>query len=300
MTTKQMGKILALIAASLLSTYICIPSKADDAKEFEYARRLTNAGHYLEATKVYRDLQRRRPGNVDVLVELGFSYERNFNDPSGLINARKCFERALQMDPEKGSAYLGLALCADGKGEFEKGIQYATKAINAKKPEVEGYRERAGALSHLRRDKEALQDIDVYLKRTHSKSSEDLLLKASILENLKRFDLALLEYRLLLKTHWEDSLVYREVACLQALHKTDEAVLCINNLIKQNKQDDSSYLCRARIYESMGKHKEAIADYSKAYDLLPSTTALKERASVYDRIGRKDLADKDRKDAERI
>ncbi len=84
------------------------------------------------------------------------------------------------------------------------------------------------------------------------------------------------------------------------MNKHEEAIKSISFLIKKNKQDDSSYLTRARLYENLGKHKEALADYSTAIELQPSTTALKERASVYAKIGRKDLAEKDRRDADRI
>lgn len=289
---------LSFAAAFFMSSgAIC---KANDVQDFHYALSLTKKGHYLEATRVFRDLQSRHPNDVNILLELGHSYERNYNDGSGLRKAQKCFERVIQIDPECGKAYVGLALCMDGRGEFAKGIAYATKALKVKKPDLEGLQERAGAYSHVRRDKEALADIELYIKKTNTKDPEIFLQKATILENLKRFDLALIEYRSLLKAHWEDSLVYREVACLQAMHKTEEAVKCISSLIKKNKQDDSSYLTRARLFEIMGKHNESLADYSTAIDLQPSTTALKERASVYDKIGKKDLAEKDRRDADRI
>ncbi len=277
------------------------PCAANDAQEFNRSLMLTRAGHYLEATKLLRSIQKRHPNDANVLCELGCSYERNFNDGAqGLDNAQKCFERALQLDPQCGRAYYGLSMCYNSRGDFKRGVEMATKALTVKKPELDGLQERAGALSNLKRDKEALADIELFIKKKNTKDREVFVQKATILENLKRFDLALLEYRELLKAHYEDSLVYREVACLQALRRPEEAVKSLSNLIKKNKQDDSSYLTRARLYESMGKHNEAVADYSCAIELQPSTTALKERAAVYQKIGRKDLAEKDRRDADRI
>ncbi len=295
-----MKKAFALSIAAAFITSSGMLSRANDAQDFNYAIKLTKAGKYVEATKLFRAVQSRHPNDVNVLCQLGFSYERNFNDGSSVSNAQKCFERVIQLDPQQGEAYLGMALCFDSRGEYHKGIEYATKALTAKKPDLEGYLERAGALSNLKRDQEALVDIETYIKKKNSKDPEVLLQKATILENLKRFDLAIIEYRALLKSKYEDSLVYREVACLQAMHKPEEAIISISGLIKKNKQDDSSYLTRARLYESIGKHNEALADYSTAIELQPSTTALKERACVYDKIGKKDLAEKDRRDADRI
>jgi tetratricopeptide (TPR) repeat protein len=102
------------------------------------------------------------------------------------------------------------------------------------------------------------------------------------------------------KEHYEDSIVFREVACLKAMKKPDEALKVLNQLIAHNKFDDTGYLNRARLYESLGKHKEAITDYSTSLDLSPSPTALKERASVFEKMGRKDMAEKDRKEADRM
>ena len=290
--------VIAICAAFISFSTACA---ANDAQDFQYARSLTRAGNYLAATRFLRNIQKHHPNDVIVLCELGCSYERNFDDGAqGLDNAQKCFERALQLDPQCGRAYYGMAMCYNSRGNFAKGVEMSTMALTVKRPELDGLRERAGALSNLKRDKDALADIELYIKKKTPLEREVIVQKATILENLKRFDLALNEYRALLKTHYEDSLVYREVACLQALHRPEEAVRSLNNLIKKNKQDDSSYLTRARLYESMGKHNEAVADYSSAIDLQPSTTALKERAAVYQRIGRKDLAEKDRRDAERI
>ena len=123
---------------------------------------------------------------------------------------------------------------------------------------------------------------------------------AGTYENNHEYEKALAIYRKMLKNRYEDSLVLREVTCLRGMGKPDEALKVLNALITHNKADDIGYLNRARLYESMGKHAQAIRDYSTAIDLSPSTTYLKERAAVYDKIGRKDQAERDRKEAERM
>lgn len=274
---------------------------ANDKSDFDEASRLGSLGHYGEAARILREVQRHRPNDPYVLCELAGAYMNNYNDVSGGVDkAEKCLRRAIQLDPECGRAYSRLAECYDAKGDFTTGVKLATKALSVKKPEWDALRERAGAYSNLKRDKEALVDIDLFLKRQVKAEKKHLIQRGQILENLKQYDRALVEYRKLLKNKYEDQIVYREVACLRAMNKKDEAIKSLNTLLSHNKQDDSGYLTRARLFESIGKHQEAVADYSKAQELQPSTTALKERALVYEKMGRKDLAEKDRKEADRL
>lgn len=293
-----------MIAAALFICAFCIigtPSYATERQKFQFAQKLMYEGHFQEAYRCLLTLHKRNPKDPYILCELGNCCQQNLNDyANSVAEAPKYFEKALKLDPECGLAYLGLARAANTRGDFKTGVEYATKAINAKQPDWYGYTERAGALSNLHRDKEALADIETYIKKKHVHDKQTLMQKATILENLKRYDLALVEYKTILKMAYEDSIVFREVACLKALNKPDQAIQSLSKLINHNKEDDSSFLARARLFESMGRHKEAISDYSMAIDLQPSTTALKERAAAYDKIGRKDLADKDRKEAQRI
>lgn len=272
-----------------------------EERDFDEAMRLCALGHYGEAKRLLRVVQSKFPKSAVVLTALGNAYLNDYNDVSGGVDkAEKCFRKAIELDPEYGRSYAHLAECCDTRGDFKTGIKLATKALSVKKPDYEAYKERAGAYSNLKRDSEALADMEQYLKHTPKVERKHLVQRATILENLKQYDRALAEYRKLLKEKYEDQVVYREVACLRGMNKNDEALKSLNGLINHNKQDDAGYLSRARLLESLGRHQEAVADYTKAYELLPSTNALKERAAVYKKMGRNDLADKDRKEAERL
>lgn len=297
--------------ASMSIVFACfcwLPSQAyeradniRDTRDFAEAKRLEALGRNEEAARIFREIQRKRPNDADVLTALGDAYMNNYNDvANGATKAEKCFRRAIELDPELGRAYAKLAECCDARGDFKMGVKMATKALTVRKPDYEGLLERAGAYSNLKRDKEALADIEAFLKKAKKVDRDHLLLRATILENNKLYERALAEYRGLLKTKYEDQIVYREVACLQGMNKNDEAIKALNLLLAHNKQDDSGYLTRARLYEKLGKHKEAVADFSKVLQLQPSTTALKERAAAYEKMGRKDLAEKDRIEATRL
>ncbi|HIA54322.1 MAG TPA: tetratricopeptide repeat protein [Candidatus Melainabacteria bacterium] len=295
------GKLFFVAAVLNCSMLMPVEASSADGRAFDEAIRLGILGHYGESTRILREIQRKHPNDPYVLTELGNAYLNNYNDvQSGTDKAEKCLRRALEIDPELGRAWVKLAECSDAKGDFVSGVKYATKALSVKKPDFEAYHERAGALSNLKRDKEALKDIEMFLKTNPRPERKHFVQRATIMENLKQYDRAVAEYRRLLKEKYEDQVVYREVACLQAMGKQEEAIKTLNELVAHNKQDDTGYLSRARAYESMGKHKEAIADFTKAYELQPSTAALKERAAAYEKMGRRDLADKDRKEIERL
>ncbi len=297
----QVGIALFSFTFSLFATTECLAVNTADERAFEEALNLCHLGHYGAAKRILRGIQSRHPNDVYVLTELGNAYMNDYNDVEGGVEkAEKCLRHAIEIDPEYGKAYSVLAECRDSLGDFAEGIKLTTKALAVKKPCPDAYLERAGAYSRMKRDKEALADIEEYIKRCIKVERKYLIQRATILENLKQYDRALVEYRKLLKEKYEDQVVYREVACLQAQHKTDEAIRTLDTLVNHNKQDDTGYLSRARLYESIGKHKEAIVDYSRALDLQPSTNALKERATVYEKMGRKDLAEKDRKEANRL
>lgn len=278
----------------------------NDTRLVNQAVRLTDAGNFPDAARILQGVHQRNPKDVFVLVQLGHCAMNSAADlTNGSVFGEKCFRKAIELDPQYGRAYKKLAECYNGRGDFLNGVKYTTKALSVKKPDLDALRERAGALSNLNREKEALADIDLYIKRNENRIRGRIyqmvhMQRAAILENLKQYDKAVAAYRALLKRNYEDQVVFREVTCLRAMHKPDEALKSLNELIAHNKMDDTGYLNRARLYESLGKHKEAISDYSVSIDLASSTTALKERAAVYDKMGRKDLADRDRKEAERL
>jgi len=292
---------ILVIIFSAAATITPAFAKSPDARTFDEALRLGNLGHYGESSRLLREIQRKHPNDPYILTELGNAYMNNSNDlQNGSEKAEKCFRRALEIDPELGKAWVRLAEVYDAKGDYLSGIKFSTKALAVKKPDTEAYHERAGALSNLKRDKEALKDMEMFLKSDQKIERKHFVQRATILENLKLYDRAVSEYRRLLKDKYEDQVVYREVACLQSMGKSDEAIKTLNELISRNKEDDAGYLSRARVYEKIGNHKQAIADFTKALELQPSKAALKERAAAYEKLGRRDLADKDRKEIEHL
>ena len=77
----------------------------------------------------------------------------------------------------------------------------------------------------------------------------------------------------------------------QALKDTNDAIATL--------PDEVTYYVRGNIYELKGELAKAIDDYTRADRILPGQQhVIENRATVYERLGRTEEAQKDRKHAE--
>jgi tetratricopeptide (TPR) repeat protein len=78
------------------------------------------------------------------------------------------------------------------------------------------------------------------------------------------------------------------------MHKYDLALASFATAVKMLPENDRVWSSRAACYVAMQHYKEALADYSEAIRLHPTSATYKSRALVYDKLGDKSLAHKDR------
>ncbi len=274
--------------------------KSVEQFQYERAQQLIKDGHLDQASIILEKLCRLHPQDASLLVELGQTYLNDTNEMAGgQIKAEQCFRKAIRLDPQFGKAYYHMSEWANAQCKYDLAIQMSTKALTVKRPDTQAYMERASTYSNLHKDKEALADLDKFisLRKGYRKAFER---RASILENLKQYERALADYRVMQKEHYDDGTVFKEARCLEKLNRLEEAIDCLSNLLKHNDDDDAAYEARGNLLVKQGKLREAVADYSKAIQLLPSATLYNERADTYAKMGRKDLAARDRKEAERL
>ncbi len=291
------GFVAVLLGIANTAPVIC---KTPDQAAYERAQALKQLGHLDKASIILSQLSRKQPQNVALLVELGEVYLQDSNDMAGgQIKAEQCFRKAIKIDPEYGRAYYMMSEWANGQSKYDLAIQMSTKALSVKKPDHQAYMERAASYSRLLKDKEALADLNKFIALGKPKRNS-FERRAAILENLRMYDRALSDYQSMQKLHYNDGTALQVAACLDKLNKNQEAIACLTNLLKQNPQDEAGYEQRGRMQAKVGRLKEAVADYTKAIQLIPSSAVYKERAAAYEKMGRKDLAAKDRKEAERF
>lgn len=293
--------LIGLVAMSLyLTTASAAMCKTAEEAAYERAQEMIKGGHMDQASVILLQLYRKHPQNVGLLVELGETYFKDSNDmAAGLIKAEQCFRKAIKLDPDYGRAYYMMSEWANSQGKYDLAIEMSTKALSVRRSDTQAYMERAATYSRLRKDKLALADLDKFISLGNAKRNA-YERRASILENLHQYERAHGDYLTMQKLHYDDGAALKDAACLEKLNKNEEAIICLTNLLKRNPEDDAGYEARGKIQAKLGRMKEAIADYTRAIQLIPSPTIYKERAALYEKVGRKDLAAQDRKEAERI
>ncbi len=287
------------LALALINGSAAISETTEEAA-YKRAQALKRSSDFDQSAKILLQLYRKHPQNVALLVELGETYLHDDNEMArGQIMAEQCFSKAIKIDPQFGKAYYMMTEWANAQSKYDLAIKMATKALTVKKPDYQAYMERAASYSRLHRDKEALADLDKFISLCSAKRNA-YERRASILENLHQYERAHADYRTMQKLHYDDGTALKEAACLEKMNKNEEAITCLTNLLTRNPEDDAGYEARGRMHVKLGRLKDALADYTRAIQLIPSPTIYKERAAVYEKMGKKDLAAQDRKEAEKI
>ncbi len=137
-----------------------------------------------------KELQKKEFDNVDTQMFAG-SLFLSLNDTEG---ARKCWERALEIDPSNEVATVYLAAYYSSDNKLEESVKYWTKYLEQQPESSEGYfqlglaQERMGLLDKA---------LNSYKKVTKLKpeAQEAYLARARVYENKKEFKLAIDEYK---------------------------------------------------------------------------------------------------------
>jgi len=257
------------------------------------------AGHHDQAAKIFAELVKRQPQNPELLVDLGESQLNDFNDMAGdHMKAERCFKQAIKINPQLGRAYRAMAEWAIAQGRYDFAIDMASKSVTVKQPDAKGFLVRSIAYENQHKDKLALADLDNFLSQQSDKGAYKR--RATILEKFNMHAKALSDYRVIQKVSYDGGIALREAVCLEKLNKNEEAIACLDRLLKHSPEDDAAYEVRGRIMAKLGRLKESAQDFSKAIQLVPSATLLRQRSIIYEKMGKKDLATRDRKEAEKI
>lgn len=270
-------------------------------KLLDKAEKLVRGDHFAKAKPILEKILQEDPNNVQALRNMGCIYYQGNMEGKGFHRARQYLNRAIKADPNDSCSYRMKAEMALIDGDTNGCIKLCSRAIACPKTDYLAYRTRAVALGTQKRYPEALRDIDVVIQHT-SKGTKTYIKaitsKAALLENSGSFAEAVPIYKELLQAQYIDDSVYKLSSCLTKAGKPAEAVDYLNKLLKINPQDEEAYMFRARAYLALNKNDEALKDMTKSIDIAPLTQTYLERAALYDRMGMKDKATKDREKAQ--
>lgn len=179
--------------------------------------------------------------------------------------ALKDLARAIAFDPRDVDAMTTRAGAFIENRQFQKAIEDCTKAIKISPKDLVAYEMRAKAYEYAGMKEKAVADTTKIIQ--FSRDMDDYVLRAGLFSRLKQWDRAIADYSLMLK-------------------KTpkDEAIL----------------LLRANCYMAAGKAQNAVDDLSTVITIEPRAMVYNMRAAAYEKLGRVDLAKRDKETAARF
>ena len=293
----QYGRFNESNVLSLVSSKNVYLSKDDMRNLIELMESLNCTGKETICRKICLALVANRNVNAAVYTELARSYYAVLGDFSNDDTAIKYLQLALKCDPQFSQAYSCLAEIAVNTGDFRKALVYAEKGISCPNPYPDCHLQKSYALVGLKRPHEALAALEL-AEKTQPDRAEVFRTRGSLLESLHKYDEAIANFR---KAHSIDNKDWTEFQiahCLEEKGCIEEAVKEVSKIIASNPRDAEAYRFRARLSETQKKYKEAIRDLSITIELEPTSKTCLDRARLYEAIGRKDLAAKDKKTAE--
>jgi len=190
-------------------------------------------------------------------------------DQKHIYKALPFFEHAIKLDPNFKNAYLARGHVLLELDEDEKGLLDLDRVLKMDPTNVMALSDRLRAYFELRRFQDAMNDASKLI--------------------------------LLAKTPSEKSLAYRWRGKMHVqLKQPTEGIADYSAAMLADPKDHNNYAERAPVYEALGQYEKAIADYSTSirlsnphdHNLLKSYSS---RGRCYEKIGKKDLAEADRK-----
>ncbi len=205
-------------------------SPGTDAYEFTLAQALQDAGHPKEALEHYRSVLARNDAYPETYHNMGIIYRFE----GDTAEARRLFQKAVEMRPDFASAYVNLALIERDEGDSDKAMALLDRAVEADPAYAEAYAQRAV---------------------THRLAG--------------RFEQALEQYEKALSL--SDNPVYLNGIGItfERLDRPDDAFHAYCRAIELDPSFADAYNNRANVYVKFGKHWQAEDDYKKAVRLDP-------------------------------
>lgn len=265
----------------------------------EEAQRYFSAGKIHELRNLLLPVARSGDVSPNLLLLYAESYlnDADFDD-KGSTESEKALKKSIQIDPNFAAGYRALAKLYNINGDYQSAIKYATLALNCKPANYSAYRQRAAAYDKLHKYNEALADIDACIKQDPLEYN-NYMAKGGILENLGRWDDAAAAYHDALKSRTKEEPYFLIAKCYQKAHKLPLALSTLSEVIKRNPEDAEAFEARAKILVEQKKLADALKDFNESIKLEPNSRVYKERAQLFDTLGRKAEAAKDRASADK-
>lgn len=217
------------------------------------------------------------------------------------------FKKAISFGAGGAGAHEFLGRVYDSSHQPDKAIEALTTAIKMDPTSKDPYKSRAALYTAMGEKEKALKDYDM-ISKIDPTSALAQFRKGQVLESLKRKDEARAAYEKVVVLDQPDAKVPLKAIALKRLaalnSERGKHVEAIENLTKAadfDAADDEPLRLRGLEYATLKNYKKAADDLSKAIEISPDAVSnFTARADVYTKMGKVDLAQKDRSEAKRL
>ncbi len=229
----------------------------------QQAVRLLQAGRHDDAERLLTAVLRTTPGNSHALALLGLAFAQR-NDNEGAANL---MAQAIALNPDDLTAQINQTKVLTKLGRWAEVADAASRVLAKRPDHAETRRLRGQALAELKRDAQALADLD--LVATDNVAA--LLTRAKLRYAAGRAADAVADYdRVLTRepTHWE-ALNNRGIA-LEALQKYEEALASYERALALNPTNSNVLHNRAASLLTLRRHEEALPLFQRLIEAEPA------------------------------
>lgn len=210
-------------------------------------------------------------------------------------------EKARELGFKSPDLFISLTKLYDSRKEHRKAIEAVSYGIEVC-PNKDLMRCRAMLYATVGNYKEALADLNRYIDLAPGKTM-GYFLRGNLYQQMGRTDDALADYLVVVQKSPDSVYARTERAkLLFKVGRNQEGLSEMSKVTDFDKSDDDAFRLRGNIYCKLGQYDRAIADYTQAIKISPefARASLEARAGAYDKLGKTELAKRDRAEARKL
>jgi tetratricopeptide (TPR) repeat protein len=234
-------------------------------------------GRFEEAERIYREIIRANPKNVDAIRLLGrvaLSAKRN-------DDAERLFQRAIRLAPDFTGAMTDLARLFKDQNRFDEAIECCEKVIELEPENPQAHFQLAGTLAPAALTYRA---IDAYRKalELNPKFPGARLGLGHVLKTVGRQDEAIEAYRECIRLRPDNGESYWSLANLKTYRLSDDDVA---EMEKRLAQDGLTHQSRVNFLFAMAKALEDRGEFDRAWEYYVEGNGAQRMEEKYDPVG---------------
>jgi len=273
----NLGKALAMLGFG---------KEADEAFEKSFSlnperRKLAHAaehhkeGRLEQAERLYREVVRDNPANVDALRMLGriaLAAKRN-------ADAERLFRRAVKLAPDFAGAVTDLGRVLKEQNRFEEAIECFNRVIELEPDNPQAHLQLAGALAPAALTYRAIQSYEKALALQPRFPGATLGL-GHVLKTVGRQEEAIASYRKCIRLRPDNGESYWSLANLKTYRLSDDDIAAMQKALGRELTDQS----RVNFLYALAKAQEDRGDFDKAWHYYAEGNATQRMLEKYDPV----------------